>query len=127
MWSEEIRARVAKIALLACSLPAFSLILATGMVVSNPPEVSLLLLGAGGMTVLNTILMMLRIAVLGTDPLIDISTELFLAIMAGLIALIIASGFAMVFLGNLEGLVFIGTGCGEVTLIAYWLAIRLGR
>ncbi len=52
MWSKEIRAHAEKIALLACVLPAFSLILAAGMVVSRPLEVRLLLLGAGGWTVL---------------------------------------------------------------------------
>ena len=122
MWSKEIRARAEKIALLACVLPAFSLILAAGMVVSRPLEVRLLLLGAGGWTVPNTMVMMLRIAVLGTEPLIDISLGLCLAIHAGLTTLIVADGFALLLLGNLGGFVVIGVGCGQVALIAYFLA-----
>lgn len=124
MSREEIQARIARICLLACALPAFLVILGAGIVFDGPPAVAHVLLGAGGMSVLETLLLMMRVAVLGTGPLIKMSLEIRLALLTSGAALLIFDGLALLLLGQPFGGVPVGTGCGAAALTVYLLAIR---
>jgi len=111
--------------LLACALPAFAVILGAGMMFDGPPEVAFVLIGDGGFTVLETILIILRVALLGTEPFIEISLKVVLTLLAVCAAGMIFCGFDMISLGSgREGCLFIGAGCGEVVLTVYLLAAR---
>jgi hypothetical protein len=125
MYWEEFQARSARICLLACALPAFVVILAAGILFDGPMIVAHLLLGAGSHCVLQTTLLMLRIAAFGTEPLIQMSLEARLTLLAACAALLVFDGFALLLLGNsVVGCVAIGAGFGEVVLVAFLLAVR---
>jgi hypothetical protein len=124
MFSEEFHSGIARICLLVPALPGFTLILGAGLVFDGPPEVAYLLLGAGGMSVLETVLLMVGVVALPAGPLIKMSLEARLAWLAGSAALLVFDGFGLLLLGQPFACVVIGAGFGRLALTAYLLAVR---
>lgn len=124
---EEIQLRLARIGLLAPILPVFALMLAGGIILDRPPDAAKLLIGAGAMTTFQTVLVMVRIALLGAGPLIRMRLQTRLALLGGCAGLLIADGVALTFLlpgPPHMGYLCIGAGCGDIMLTVYLLAIR---
>jgi hypothetical protein len=130
MLSEEIQLRAARIGVLAAALPGFLLILAAGLVLDESLPMARMLFGAGGSTVIVTVLLMMRIAAFGTGPFIKMSLQARLAWLAGLSAFVIVDGLLALFLDQFAGgfqslgFVAIGAGLRQAALIAFLLAVR---
>ena len=63
-------------------MPAYAVILVAGIVWDGSPEPAFVLIGAGGFSILQTILIILRVAAIGTEPLIKMSLKVGLTLLA---------------------------------------------